>query len=75
MSRNINLCDAKLNQDYIIQNIHCNEKLFENYGIFINAPIVPLYRSMGKNISAYKTYYGIFAIRNETAENIMVRNA
>lgn len=75
MSQNINLCNAELNKDYIIENVDCDNKVFENYGIFVDAPIVPLYRSMGKNISAYKTYYGIFAIRNETAENIKVRNA
>lgn len=74
MSQVLDLCKAELNKDYIVHKIKNNNKVYENYGIFENAPIVPLYRSMGKNISAYKTYYGIFAIRNETAENIKVRN-
>lgn len=54
MSQVIDLCKAELNKDYIVHKIKNNNKVYENYGIFENAPIVPLYRSMGKNISAYK---------------------
>ena len=52
MSQVIDLCKAELNKDYIVHKIKNNNKVYENYGIFENAPIVPLYRSMGKNISA-----------------------
>ncbi len=74
MSRTINLNKAELNKDYIVKMIKGNIHSYENYGIFEGSPIIPLYRSMGKNICAYKTYYGIFAIRNETAEKIRVQN-
>lgn len=74
MSHIINLNKAELNKDYVIKKIKGNRNFYENFGIFEGAPIIPLYRSMAKNICAYKTYYGIFAIRNETAEKIRVQN-
>lgn len=74
MSRMIKLNNAELNKDYIVDRVECSPTIFKNYGIYKGATIIPLFRSMGKNISAYKTYYGIFAIRNETAEKIRVKN-
>jgi Fe2+ transport system protein FeoA len=66
---------AELNQEYIVKKIESNSEKFKNYGIYEGSPIVPLFRSMGKNICAYKTQYGVFALRNTTAEKIRVQNA
>jgi Golgi nucleoside diphosphatase len=41
MSQVIDLCKAELNKDYIVHKIKNNNKVYENYGIFENAPIVP----------------------------------
>lgn len=74
MSQNINLSNAEINKDYVVTEIKSNKERLKNFGIYVGAPIIPLYKSMGKNICAYKTNYGIFAIRNETARSISVQN-
>lgn len=74
MSNIINLDKAELNKDYIITDITDNIDEFRNFGIFLGSTITPLYRSLSKSICAYKTYYGIFAIRNDNAKMIMVQN-
>lgn len=74
MENIINLSKAKLNRDYIIKNINRDDKSLKNYGIYVGARVTPLYRSFGKSISAYKTYYGVFAFRNDLADNILVEN-
>ncbi len=74
MSNIINLDKAELNKDYIIADIAHNPEKLKNFGIYSGAPITPLYRSIAKSICAYKTYYGVFAIRNDTAKDIMVQN-
>lgn len=73
MSYLINLNMAELNKSYIVKKIRGDNIQLMNYGIYEGAPVVPLFRSMSGNICAYKTHYGIFAIRNETAKDIRVQ--
>lgn len=71
MLHRIKLSKAEFYKDYTVVDVTADN--LSKFGIYTNAQIKPLYTSMSKNISAYKTGYGVFAIRNETAEKIWVR--
>ena len=74
MLKKIKLDKAELNKNYIVTDILESSQQLKNYGIYLGAVITPLYRSIAKRICAYKNYYGVFAIRNETAKSVMVKN-
>lgn len=73
MSHNILLSEAELNKKYTVKKINGDDKELMKYGIYQGAPVIPLFKSMSKGICAYKTLYGIFAVRNDTAKDIEVR--
>ena len=73
MSDNILLCNAELNKKYKVTGIKGDDTQLSKYGIYDGSPVTPLFRSMSKGICAYRTHYGIFAIRNDTARMIEVK--